>query len=92
MWLRDDLARSFPGARIYIYGYESEMQGSDSFQTLTDLGLTFQVVLEALLEPEDEVRHLLSFTEFSVDGRCRTGLRIRWCWLVIVSGASFLSR
>ncbi|KAF9641127.1 hypothetical protein BFW01_g486 [Lasiodiplodia theobromae] len=54
MWLRDDLARSLPGARIYIYGYASEMQGSDSFQTLADLGLTFQEELEALLDPRDE--------------------------------------
>lgn len=60
MWLRDDLARSLPGARIYIYGYASEMQGSDSFQTLADLGLTFQEELEALLDPRDEVGHSAS--------------------------------
>lgn len=43
MWLRDDLPLDIPGARILIYGYDTLLTQSSSFQTLTDLGRALQV-------------------------------------------------
>lgn len=53
MWLRDDLCHSLPHVRVYIYGYKTEMEGSESFQSLDDLGLSFKSTLKALLKPKD---------------------------------------
>jgi hypothetical protein len=38
MWLRDALPRDVSGARIMIYGYDTNLLSSKSFQTLKDLG------------------------------------------------------
>lgn len=43
MWLRDALPLDFPGARILIYGYDTQIIRSSSFQNLTDLGRALQV-------------------------------------------------
>ncbi|OJD33672.1 uncharacterized protein BKCO1_2800031 [Diplodia corticola] len=53
MWLRDDLCRWLPKAHVYIYGYDTAMEHSDSFQTLYDLGASLKSTLTALLRPED---------------------------------------
>lgn len=45
MWLRDDLPRSMPTARIIIYGYDSKLQGSKSFQSILDIGIRFQAAV-----------------------------------------------
>ena len=58
MWLRDDLCRSLPHVRVFIYGYKTEMEGSDSFQSLDDLGLSFKSTLRALLKPQGSVSRL----------------------------------
>ena len=41
MWLRDSLPDDFPGLRIFVYGYESILQGSKSVQNIGDIGLSF---------------------------------------------------
>lgn len=46
VWLRDALPSDTPNARILTYGYNSQLVGSESFQSLTDLGRTLQVDLE----------------------------------------------
>src|SRR6478736_9448267 len=46
VWLRDALPSDIPNARILTYGYNSQLLGSESFQSLTDLGRTLQVDLE----------------------------------------------
>lgn len=46
MWLRDDLPRDLPEARILLYGYDTRLQDSASFQSILDLGKNF---LRALL-------------------------------------------
>ncbi|KAF2138220.1 uncharacterized protein K452DRAFT_90057 [Aplosporella prunicola CBS 121167] len=56
MWLRDDLCQSLPNARVFIYGYRTEMVGSDSFQSLEDLGLSFKSTLTALFNSNDSNR------------------------------------
>lgn len=45
MWLRDSLPRDFPGCRIIIYGYDTKLQGSRSFQSLLDIGKKFQTAV-----------------------------------------------
>jgi|UniRef100_A0A8H7K5Z3 alpha-beta hydrolase superfamily lysophospholipase len=40
MWIRDELPRSVPGIRTIIYGYKSELLGSESFQTISDIALS----------------------------------------------------
>ncbi|VUC24512.1 unnamed protein product [Clonostachys rosea] len=41
MWIRDELPKSLPGIRTIIYGYKSELLGSESFQTINDIALSF---------------------------------------------------
>lgn len=41
MWIRDELPRSVPGTRTIVYGYKSELIGSESFQTISDIALSF---------------------------------------------------
>lgn len=48
MWLRDDLGRRLPTARIFIYGYDTMLEMSSSFQSLEDLGLSFKSDLVSL--------------------------------------------
>ncbi len=53
MWLRDSLPGDFPRLRIFIYGYESVLQGSRSVQNIGDIGLSFL----------DSLRHLFRLQE-----------------------------
>lgn len=50
MWLRDDLPISIPDARVFVYGYDTGLQESTSFQTLEDLGLALKNALKSLLQ------------------------------------------
>jgi len=40
MWVRDVLPKSLPGVRAIIYGYDSGLVGSKSFQTVSDIAQT----------------------------------------------------
>lgn len=42
MWLRDELPHDLPDFRIMIYGYDSNLEGSTSFQNLLDMGQKFR--------------------------------------------------
>lgn len=48
MWLRDALPIDFPGARILVYGYDTRLIRSMSFQNLTDLGKTLQIDMKGI--------------------------------------------
>lgn len=48
MWLCDSLPRDLDGARILMYGYDSRVPGSRSFQDLKALGTAFRVTIEKL--------------------------------------------
>lgn len=48
MWLRDSLPSDLPGAQILIYGYNTKLLSSFSFQDLEALATTFRESLEAL--------------------------------------------
>lgn len=37
MWIRDELPRSVPGVRIVLYGYNSQLIDSNSFQSIGDI-------------------------------------------------------
>jgi len=48
MWLRDSLPDDLPGARILIYGYNTELQKNQSFQSLRNLANQFRNDLRAI--------------------------------------------
>jgi hypothetical protein len=48
MWLRDALSFDLPNARILIYGYDTGLIQSNSFQNLTDLGRALQVEIKGI--------------------------------------------
>ena len=48
MWLRDSLPGDLPGARILIYGYDTGLEGSRSFQTMIDLASQFRNHIQAI--------------------------------------------
>ncbi|KAH7001010.1 hypothetical protein EDB80DRAFT_83814 [Ilyonectria destructans] len=50
MWLRDALPLDFQKARILIYGYDTRLIGSSSFQNLTDLGKALQIDIKGIRE------------------------------------------
>lgn len=45
MWLRGLLANDLRTARILVYGYDTSLENSRSFQNLTDLGKAFHAGL-----------------------------------------------
>lgn len=45
MWLRDTLPEDLPGAQVWIYGYDSKLTASVSFQDLEALSSTFRRIL-----------------------------------------------
>ena len=48
MWLRDALPLDVPHARILIYGYDTRLIRSSSFQSLTDLGKALQIDMKGI--------------------------------------------
>lgn len=54
MWLRDSLPAKLPGTRILIYGYDTQLVGSRSFQTLQDLGVSLRDTLH-MIETVSEI-------------------------------------
>lgn len=50
MWLRDALPKDLPNARILIYGYDTLLIGSESFQTIPDLGVWLRNAISVVRE------------------------------------------
>jgi hypothetical protein len=48
MWLRDVLPLDFPKASILIYGYDTQLEQSVSFQNLADLGKALGIDMKSL--------------------------------------------
>ncbi|KAG7009638.1 hypothetical protein G7Y79_00002g007530 [Physcia stellaris] len=48
MWLRDSLAFDLPGIRILVYGFDSHLGKSDSFQSISSIADQFQDSLRAI--------------------------------------------
>jgi hypothetical protein len=47
MWIRDELPRHLPGSRAVIYGYDTKLDDSQSFQSIPDLAKHLINSLEA---------------------------------------------
>lgn len=47
MWIRDQLPKYVPGGRAVLYGYDSRLADSDSFQSISDLALNFIAQIRA---------------------------------------------
>jgi hypothetical protein len=56
MWLRDSLPRDFPHARIMTYGYDAQIHGSNSFQTLESLASSLRILVEGIKPPRNSLR------------------------------------
>ena len=48
MWLRDSLAFDLPGIRMLVYGFDSHLGKSDSFQSISSIADQFQDSLRAI--------------------------------------------
>lgn len=51
MWLCDSLPRDLPGAQIMIYGYDTQLHGSTSFQDLESLASPLRATIAAQRSP-----------------------------------------
>ncbi|XEU94786.1 hypothetical protein FSHL1_000070 [Fusarium sambucinum] len=58
MWLRDDLPISIPNCRVFIYGYNTQLEESTSFQSLEDIGIAFKDGLKHLVKANQKRGHL----------------------------------
>ncbi|KAI1126898.1 hypothetical protein F5Y10DRAFT_243740 [Nemania abortiva] len=47
MWLRDELPRTMPGSRSILYGYDTTLVNSKSFQTIADLASSLVNLIKA---------------------------------------------
>ncbi len=47
MWIRDALPKAFPNALVALYGYETALVKSNSFQTIADIGISLGESLKA---------------------------------------------
>lgn len=50
MWLRDSLPKDLDRARIMLYGYDSALLGSKSFQSMNDIGIKLSKVIRCIKE------------------------------------------
>jgi len=48
MWLSDSIPSNLPGARVILYGYDTQLYGSHTFQDLEALASTFRSNLATL--------------------------------------------
>ena len=55
MWLRDGLPHDITSAHVFTYGYLSPVPGSKSFQSLQDLGRSFESALVGLVDGNKKV-------------------------------------
>ena len=86
MWLRDALPEHLPNARVMIYGYDSKLVGSHSFQNLGDVGSRFRASLKVALGPVPRERPLI-FMAHSLGG-----LVLKEAMVQMVSGSNADSR
>lgn len=47
MWIRDSVPKHVPGVRALLYGYDSQLSQSDSFQTISDIAQAFILHLKS---------------------------------------------
>ncbi|KAF8535207.1 hypothetical protein BDD12DRAFT_856400 [Trichophaea hybrida] len=68
MWLRDFLPDMVPKARIMIYGYDTRLDGSNSYASIIDLANGFLQEVKTVREAPDAARRPLIFIGYSFGG------------------------
>ena len=48
MWLRDSLPNDLPGLRVLLFGYNTNLLDSHSFQTIEDIASKLRTSIRAL--------------------------------------------
>lgn len=48
MWIRDELPQRLPGVRFLVYGYDTALSGSTSFQVIADLAISLVQTMKAI--------------------------------------------
>ena len=48
MWLRDCLACTLPGVRVLLYGYDTVLVKSESFQDIDDIGTNLSLSIRSI--------------------------------------------
>lgn len=48
MWIRDELPQRLPGVRFLVYGYDTTLSGSKSFQVIPDLAISLVQTVKAI--------------------------------------------
>ncbi|KAK5227269.1 hypothetical protein LTR72_003259 [Exophiala xenobiotica] len=61
MWLRDQLPDDFPDTRVMIYGYDTKLLKSESFQTIEDLAISFIAQLRNIGKTQTSTKPLVIF-------------------------------
>lgn len=56
MWLRDQLPLDFPRMRVLLYGYDTKLAHSQSFQNIEDLARAFIALLRSIGAAEQSAR------------------------------------
>ncbi|KAI1090383.1 hypothetical protein F5B19DRAFT_484569 [Rostrohypoxylon terebratum] len=59
MWIRDIIPKLFPSARTMIYGYDTELSNTHSFQKIQDLAITFINHLHVVLRSSPARRSIV---------------------------------
>jgi len=67
MWIRDQLPKYVPGVRAILYGYDSRLADSDSFQSVAHLALSFISQIRANGGAHDNAKPLV-FLAHSLGG------------------------
>lgn len=52
MWLRDSLATNHQGARVLLYGYDSSLVQSESFQDIDDIANMLAFAIKQIRAPQ----------------------------------------
>jgi hypothetical protein len=67
MWIRDDLPRHLRGTRAILYGYDTKLDGSRSFQRIPDLAQALVTSLQTYGWSEPHANHIV-FLAHSLGG------------------------
>jgi hypothetical protein len=55
MWLADALPKDLPGVRILIYGYDTKLEASNSFQSFEGLASAFRLKLSSIRQGYENI-------------------------------------
>lgn len=64
MWLRDSLPQDLDGARVLLYGYNTSLNQSQTFQNIDDIAVAFSEGIRSIRR--HNVSDLYKFLLFSI--------------------------